>query len=346
MACAVSALAILPAPTYRLWQVAIVVTEWGHVLAIAPVLVALVGRRSRRISVLLALTAALLCTPLVRAWRVARVERLDVAWAALAPFGRPATCVPDVLTYVDRGDWRGRLDFYRPLRYGSAPLVLVIHGGSWQSGERGEFPDANCALHDAGYAVADVDYRLAPAHKFPAAHDDIVAALAYLIERRETLGIDEGRVALLGRSAGAQLALDVAYRSGPPEVRAVVALYGPADLIYGYEHPASPLVMDSPGVLTAYVGGTPAENAEAFRAASPYFAVGPATPPTLLVHGSRDELVRVAQSRRLADRLREAGRMVRFLELPWATHACDYLSGPCSLIVRSAVAEFLGAAFR
>ncbi|MGQ0812854.1 MAG: alpha/beta hydrolase family protein, partial [Gemmatimonadota bacterium] len=75
--------------------------------------------------------------------------------------------------------------------------------------------------------------------------------------------------------------------------------------------------------------------------ASPVNFVATAT-PTLLIHGGRDELVFVQHSRMLADRLRRAGKTVDYLELPWSTHACDYVfNGPCGQMSARAVAAFL-----
>jgi acetyl esterase/lipase len=72
--------------------------------------------------------------------------------------------------------------------------------------------------------------------------------------------------------------------------------------------------------------------------------IGPGTPPTLLVHGRKDEIVWVEQSRRLDARLAEASRPRFLLELPWATHGCDFtLAGPCGQLTTYAVERFLAA---
>ena len=120
-----------------------------------------------------------------------------------------------------------------------APCIVVIHGGSWANGDSTQLPGLNSYLAARGYVVAAINYRLAPDHRFPAARDDLLAAIEYLKGHAQELGIDPRRFVLLGRSAGAQLALLVAYTAGDAAIRGVVGFYGPADLVYGYRTPGA-----------------------------------------------------------------------------------------------------------
>lgn len=383
---AVGLLAVLEAPTHFLWMVAVGVTEWGYWLvpiALAGVFLpsrhrfsgeASVGWRwAGRLGRVLALAGAvLLLSPLLRALLVA--EQLEQDLAAALPLGPAPTAgarlAPTVgrplqfmhllsgatqepvrhisLVYAAPEGEPLRLDLYRSANLSPpAPAVIVIHGGSWQSGDRGQLADLNRYLASRGYVVAAVGYRFAPRWPFPAARDDVRAAVAYLQTHASELGLDPQRMVLLGRSAGGQLALLVAYTTGDPAIRGAIAFYAPADLRYSYEHPGNPLVLDSRGVLTAYLGGSPEQRPEAYAAASPLNFVGAGTPPTLLIHGERDELVKPIQSERLAARLAQAGRSVFFLPLPWATHGCDlHFSGPCGQLSTYAVERFLAAVVR
>lgn len=368
-----SLLAIVPAPTTALWMLTIAVTEWGHLLALLALSPLLPGWRrswSGRIGGACGLAAALLAlTPLLRAVPVARSlpAQLTAAFGTARPRAvpnapaRPAPLVlseiltgialpqqpPQTLAYATSQGQELLLDLYRPPVAGTpAPGLLVIHGGSWSGGDRTQLAELNYYLAARGYLVAAMSYRLAPAHPFPAAYDDVRAALAYLRGHSAELGLDSSRMVLLGRSAGGQLALLAAY-TAPEPVRGVVSLYGPADLRYGYANPANPRVIDSRAVLRDYLGGSPDTTGQTYDAASPIGMVGPTTPPTLLIHGSRDELVSPAQSERLAARLAAAGRPGLLLRLPWATHGCDYrFAGPSGQLSTYAIERFLAAVTR
>jgi acetyl esterase/lipase len=235
------------------------------------------------------------------------------------------------------------LDLYSPDAGGipDRPLVLVVHGGSWQSGDSRELTGLNRYLAGAGYAVAALNYRLAPRHRFPAPLEDIASAIRFL----EGPGRGSGRwkgVVLLGRSSGGHLALLAAYAPVHPAIRGVLALYPPTDLIWSWQRPSPNRLMDSNGVIRAFLGGSPEEMPRRFEAASPVLQVRAGLPPTLLLHGGRDELVSPIQSRRLARALEGAGAPYVHLELPWGKHGMDAnLAGPGGQITLYAVTRFL-----
>jgi acetyl esterase/lipase len=348
-------------------------TEWGHVLAVFPLLLLLLpggaGVGAWLAWGLAALAALLLLSSLGRA--LGYVKGLEARFAkTFGPVqpsalpGAPARTAPLVLgdllsvstpvvtptrhTYREVEGHALQLDLYRSAEArGPLPLVVVIHGGSWNSGDSTQLNWLNSYLAARGIAVAAINYRLAPRHTFPAQRDDVLAALAWLRENASRLELDPSRIAFLGRSAGGQLALLAAYTANEPAVRAVVALYAPSDLNWGWVNPTNPRVMDSPKTLSEYLGGTPAEVQDRFDAASPIDFVRPSSPLTLLVHGTRDELVLAEQSRRLARRLAQANVPHLELELPWATHGCDANpAGPGGQITTWAVERILAAAFQ
>jgi acetyl esterase len=118
---------------------------------------------------------------------------------------------------------------YAPVHASAAPvpLLLYVHGGGWVIGDL-ETHDAVCRrlCHDSGMKVVAVDYRLAPEHPFPAAPDDVEAALRWLHTQAAQLGGDPRRIAVVGDSAGAQLALVAARRlAGAVPVRALGLIY-------------------------------------------------------------------------------------------------------------------------
>jgi len=212
---------------------------------------------------------------------------------------------------------------------------------------RTDLAPLNRYLAARGFGVAAISYRLAPDHPHPAASEDVSAAIAYLKTNAGKFGIDPSRMVLIGRSAGGQLALLEAYRGNDPAIRGVVGFYAPSDQKYGYDHPSKPRVFDSRGILEGFLGGTPATVPEAYASSSPINYVGSHTIPTLLIHGTRDELVFPAQSQRLAERLAAAGRQHLYLEIPWGRHGCDFnFSGPCGQMSTYAIERFLAAVTR
>jgi acetyl esterase/lipase len=367
-----SVLTVVEAPTSMLWLAALGVTEWGYWLVPLPLLAWLPGwNRSRvgRIGAWLGLAAALLLmTPLIRAVVLVQAwpDGLPAFFHDAAPRAMPGSfhrAAPLVLTdlllgvpspnvttrsvvYATKGDQRLALDLYRlegqPAGAGPEPGVIVVHGGSWQHGDRSELAALNRYLAARGYVVASVGYRFAPTWPFPAARDDVREAIAFLKSHAPEYGLDPHRLALLGRSAGGQLALLTAYAEPDPAIRGVVSFYAPTDMTYSYEHPSNPWVLDSSAVLEAYLGGNPSQVPATYESASPITFVSPTTVPTLLIHGGRDELVFVAQSERLAARLAQAQRPHYFLRLPWATHGCDaHFNGPCGQISVYLIERFL-----
>ena len=372
-------LVFLPAPTHLLWMVALGVTEWGHwltLLALALLILGGFGIFRSGTPAAAGMAGALLCllaacftmTPVLRGVLVARdlpfqLERSfgtveaarvdDSAW-------KPAPLVlsnlfkgvsvpaiqPTRVVYRNVESQELSLDLYQPSsQRGSSQRVgvLIVHGGGWQSGDSREFAALNRHLAGRGYLVAAINYRLAPQHKFPAALEDVRQAIAYLKTHATDLELDGNRLVLLGRSAGGQLAMLAAY-AGDPAVRGVIALYAPPDLRFSYTFPANPAVLDSRGLLKAYLGSDPDHLPGTYLAASPFYSVNSTTPPTLLIHGGRDELIGEEQSERLAARLAAYGRQQFLLALPWATHGCDInFSGPCGQLSTYAIERFIAA---
>ena len=360
--------AVVPAPNEWIFLLSVLVTEGGHWVVVACLPLFAPGwRRSRvgRGGVILGLLGTLLLlTPLARAVSFSRALPVafetrfaDVGSISPAVAWRPAPLVArdlfrgvrspvvrvedHLVASVDGQDLR--LDLYRPLGdHPPLPGVVVVHGGSWQSGSRKDFPALNRYLAARGYVVAAVSYRFAPRFRFPAARDDVMAAIAFLKRNAGRLGLDARRLALVGRSAGGQLALVVAYTADDPAIKGVVSYYGPAALRWGYANPAKRSIIDSSGVLDAYLGGPPATHGSHYQAASPLSHIGHRTPPTLLINGLRDEHVSPVHGEFLSDRLLRAQVPHLFLQLPWATHGCDYVfSGLCGQITTYAVERFL-----
>lgn len=275
------------------------------------------------------------------------------SWARLWRWPTSAEAVA-----VERFDEEGRaVDFYRasspsatsrrqsmidkmPGRAGGAPCVVLIHGGGWDGGSRTELAGLNRWLAARGVAVAAFDYRLAPAHPWPAQAEDLRVVVRWIHANAARLGVDPERITLVGRSAGGQIATAVAYGEQLPGVRAVVALYACHDLEFVWSIRSEKDALNSDLLVRQYLGGGPEGEAQAarYRSASGEKLVHPGAPKTLLIHGKLDELVWCRHSERLAAALAREGVPHVFVKLPWATHAGEAnLHGPSGQLITAAV---------
>lgn len=375
-------LIILPAPSYHLWMVAVVVSEWSVWLVLAGLIsivcaasVVIKYRRSASAWVGLTLGLAMVAcatTLVIEAHRVARQEGVGLSWSRYLFGARDTTAALAVeeqhdVIFASPDGHPLRLDVYQP-HYSPErepqakatspallPAVIVIHGGSWNGGVKSDFVRYDRWLAESGRVVFDVEYRLANnAQRFPAQIIDVKRAIVWVKSHAAQYHVDPERLALLGRSAGGQLALLAAYTANDPtlqpdssdaqdtSVRAVISFYGPTDLAWDYTHPGRPDVIDTPRVLENYLGGSPASAPQAYAAASPIEHVSAQSPPTLLLHGGHDQLVRAENVVRIIPKLTAAGVSVTYLYLPWANHGFDYnFNGWSSQLAQAQIAKFL-----
>ncbi len=363
-AAALGLLTVFRAPEWMDWRLAVLVGQYGYLIAVVPLVTGLLAlclpgcRGAPAIAAFAAGTAgfALLFQPCVQAWIIGRrlpgqLERQFGRAGIPGPAFTFAGLLRGPPKPAPRSTWAYsgalQLDFYPAVGRTRAPCVIVIHGGGWDDGGRGQISQFNDWLARSGYAVAAISYRLAPGATWPAQREDVSAAIAFVKAHAGDWGVDPSRLAILGRSAGGQIAEASAYAFHDPAVRAVVALYAPADMRFAYAFSREDDVIRSPSLLRKYLGGTPEKAGPAYDSASGILLVGPATPPTLQVHGMIDTLVWHRQSERLAARLSEAGIPNLLVSLPWATHALEFnLSGPSGQLTRFAISWFLAAQCR
>jgi len=209
------------------------------------------------------------------------------------------------------------LDLHVPAGDGPFPVVLWIHGGGWMSGSRVWTVDDRFheRLVARGYAVADVDYRLALEATYPAQQADIDAAIRWLRHHAAALRIDPGRFAALGESAGGQLAAIAGLAgAGDTAIQAVILWYGPADLA-NRPNPDDPFTN-----LALLLGGPLSERTGLARLASPTHHIHPDGPPFQLVHGTADEIVPFAEAVGFAEALRAQGVRCDVLPVEGAGH--------------------------
>ncbi|MEJ6732953.1 MAG: alpha/beta hydrolase [Opitutaceae bacterium] len=361
------------------WKAAIVAGEFGHYLGLVTlvlvcVIVAygavMVGEdqpywRPAGIAVVLALAATgFFLSPVAFAMRVgqglpaklqsafdtkpssSRVVDLRRLWVPL-PAVQPVRVKTHTFTPIDWPEAL-KLDFYATEQPG-APVVVVVHGGGWDSGDREQLTEFNHWLAGEGYNVAAISYRLAPKYPWPAQREDTLLAIDWLKANASELHIDATRLVLMGRSAGAQIASAVAYGAPDPAVRGLVGLYGAYDMNFVWSISRPDDVLNSTKLMNQYLDGAPTPaNQTAYDSASAQGMVRSGqTPPTLLMHGTVDSLCWVKHSQRLAERLDAAGVPHVYVELPWAVHAFDYnLTAPGGQLTAYAVREFLATVCR
>jgi len=354
----ISLLSFLKAPAYYLWLLAIGVTEFPLIFAGITSLLTLWGIWVQKYqfagTVLGLVTIVIFLSPIIRAYWITKDlqvnmdKALNTLTANETPFsftklfaGKKDIPYKEI-EYVKYKDTAMRLDYYPSQVIGKKPCVIVVHGGSWAGGDSKQLPELNSELASKGYNVAAINYRLAPKYQTPAPVEDIKNAIAYLKKHADGLHIDTTNFVLLGRSAGAQIALLAAYTIHEPDLKGVIDFYGPADMVWGYSIPSNPLIMDSRKVMGEYIGGTYKQVPEKYFNCSPLEFVSKHSVPTLIVHGTNDVLVSPEHSRRLNLKLQQNGIKHYWLKLPWATHGFDFnLNGPAGQLSTFAVETFL-----
>jgi acetyl esterase/lipase len=218
-----------------------------------------------------------------------------------APGADSNTCVTEIgLTYANGN----QLDVYRA-KGGTGAAVISVHGGGWTSGTRLHDAGLAGALCEEGFTVFAIDYRLAPANPYPAAVDDVKAALAWVGQHADEYGVDPNRVGLMGASAGAHLAALGAMDG--TNAAALVMFSGPTDL-------TNPTYKkDREGIWTFLNGADPA-------AASPVRFASKDDPPTIIVQGTADGLVDPADAGALGRALDAVGVKNEVVMLSGAPH--------------------------
>jgi len=247
----------------------------------------------------------------------------------------PAVDLQTDIVYGTAGGRELRLDFAKPVICGpdKVPLLVYIHGGGWTSGSKDGVMDSPVAgmAFQLGFAVASIDYRLAPEWVFPAQVHDCKLAIRYLRKNADSLGIDPDRIAAVGGSAGGHLAAilgtadDDDGLEGPglpgisSRVSVVAEYFGPADLT----DVDTPLTNEGLAILLAFLGCHPLVCPELARQASPAAYVTPDDPPILIAHGANDELVPYRQAEIFAERLRSAGNACTLIKVEHAGHSFE-----------------------
>ncbi len=357
-----SMLVLFRAPTNFFWQVAVGITNFPWVMMLLAGFAFYLGDRASRLHwpVLIISTAAFIIfsLPIIAAFRqtatvpramqkifpVKDEEGLPSVFNFFKMFGGNRQVNFQSFVYKHVGDHQLLVDFYPALPRHTAPLVIIVHGGSWESGDNKQLPELNSYLAGKGYNVAAITYRLAPAFRSPAPVEDVHDAINYFLQHAEQYKIDTNNIVLIGRSAGGQIALCAAYMLHLPNIKGVVNYYGPADMVWGGQVKVNSAVLNTNKIYDEYFGGQYEQVPDKFRESSAVANANSLSPPTLMIHGTIDPLVSIHHEERLQKKLDSLGVKNCFLRLPFATHGCDYsLKGPAGQVSRYAVLRFLNS---
>lgn len=197
---------------------------------------------------------------------------------------------------------------------GARPGVILIHGGGWVNGDKGDFAQQCNYLASLGFVAATVNYRLLPAHIWPAQLVDVQLAVRFLRQNAASYSLDSSRMCGWGSSSGSQLAVFLGvsakihagdeaqlYANQPVTVSCVIDEFGPVNLVTYQETQAQR------GLTQLLLGGaTPQSNPAAYQDASPYFDVSPQSAPELIIQGTLDTTVPPDQSQALYTSLQQA----------------------------------------
>lgn len=232
---------------------------------------------------------------------------------------------------------RQRLDVYQPVDViGPAPMVVFFYGGSWSSGERGDYRFVGEALAASGIVAVIADYRLSPAFSYPAFVQDSARAVGWAVAHGVAHGADPARIFVMGHSAGAynaaMVALDPRWLAAeglkPSRLAGWIGLAGPYDFLPIGDRQTQ-VAFDWPR--------TPGDS-------QPLFHASPASPPALLLAPADD---RVVNSRRstvaLARRLQSSGVYVESALLDGVSHVTLVASMASVLRARAPVLERVSA---
>jgi acetyl esterase/lipase len=226
-------------------------------------------------------------------------------------------------------------DLYLPKGKKKAPVLVAVHGGGWQIGNKQFYRYWGLFLARAGYAVFAIDYRLGKPGIYPAAVYDVKAAVQFIRAKAAEFDLDPDRIGMIGDSAGAHLAslvalagdqFNSAYRDDanaavPANVKCLIGFYGVYDMYAQWTHDLPMRPNDK--IVEKFLGASPMQNRRVYFDASPisYATIDRNQLRVLLVHGTDDDIVDPpSQSGAFLTALTQAGFFVRRIILPGAGH--------------------------
>ena len=221
-------------------------------------------------------------------------------------------------------------DIYLPEGKKEIPCMVMLHGGGWKFGNADAYHEWGMALAARGVCGMSINYRLSTPwyHAWPAALDDVDAALGFLVQKAHEWDLDPYRLGLMGDSSGAHLSFMAAMRHefASLKIQLIVGAYGVYDVGAWGEYAAKKWTQQ-PNVIINLMG-KPLQEVEAMKAASPYYMIDQVlednplfNPEIFLLWGEQDNFVPcAAQSVRFAEKLKNTRLKVETMPIPDAAH--------------------------
>ena len=262
----------------------------------------------------------------------ARAQLSDTG-SFLATLDNAYQIVPNVTYHVASGV-ENKLDLYVPKNAtGNTPVLLMIHGGGWVGGLKETYVMRLLPYLEKGFAVVNVEYRMAQVALAPAAVEDCLCALRWIARNADQYNLDASRVVITGMSAGGHLSLTTGMipssagldrqcperafsgprGDDPATVVAIVNWYGITDVVDLLDGP------NTKGYAVEWLGSLPNREEVATRV-SPLTYVREGLPPILTIHGDADPIVPYAHATRLKDKLDAAGVTNQLHTVPGGGH--------------------------
>jgi acetyl esterase/lipase len=237
----------------------------------------------------------------------------------------PYRVTPNI-TYLTANNFEAKLDVYsRSDATPPQPTMIWIHGGGWTGGNKEGATFSLLPYLEMGWNVVNVEYRLARVSPAPAAVEDCLCALRWVIRNAKQYGFDTNKIVVSGGSAGGHLALTTAMipasagldRACPGteelKVAAVVDWYGITDVVD---------LLDGPNMKTyavQWLGSLP-NRVEVARRVSPLTYVRAGLPPVISIQGDQDPVVPYSHSVRLQDALKKVAVDGELVTIPGGRH--------------------------
>jgi len=241
------------------------------------------------------------------------------------------------ITYVTVQNYQAKLDIYRPVGKSPVPVVVYIHGGGWVNGTKEEVLMGTLPFMAMGFALINVEYRLAKVFPAPAAVEDCLCVLHWVGRHAKDYNLDPDKVIVAGASAGGHLALTTAmiptsagfeaecandddakggaglWPNYRVKVAAVINWFGITDVV-DLLHDAN-----TKAYAVTWLGSQP-DREEMARKMSPLTYVRADLPPILTIHGDKDPYVPYPQAVRLHEGLTKAGVKNQLLTIAGKGH--------------------------